>query len=303
VLAIALGLLVAVLLVEVGLRVYALTIHPSVGQLVHEVDRNVDFLIVCAGDSHTEGKGAPRGFDYPSQLAALLDHIDPARRYAVVNLGLAGCNSSEAANRALEFMRRSPRAPDLVIFEAGKNNDHNFKDARIFPELAASRDYREWARYLLSNSRAFRLSQITYRRLEELSHNPNPTLRLDADHFFAVDGAAEQALLVRWMIADLAVLRDATLKRGGKLVLLNYFLEAPWVDQAYRDFVRRSPTALVDIHRFGLGALARMADWSGLIKYPDYHPNARGYARIAQLIYRQLAEQRLLPEKKNAATQ
>jgi lysophospholipase L1-like esterase len=190
-----------------------------------------DFHIVCVGDSHTAGVCASPGLDWPSQLRAMLRAHDPARRYQVTNLGRSGSNSSEAVERVQKYLATAPAAPDLVIFQAGHNNDHNFRHAGFFAGADPEADRRQWARYFLAESRASRLGFITRQRLRRIAAEDRPD-NGEADSFLNIRGQAEQELLRNWLLADLRGLRVLVEAHGGKLVLLDYFAPVPWVDEA-----------------------------------------------------------------------
>jgi lysophospholipase L1-like esterase len=288
ILAVGLGVVFALALAEVALRALAWILVPDVHRLAQRADPNADVLIVCAGDSHTQGVGAPAGLDYPSQLAALLAEQRPSRRYAVVNLGRAGSNSSEAVNRVLEFLAQTSRRPDIVVFGAGKNNDHNLHDASIFGDRLEEDDYAGWARYLLANARVSRLSTITRTRLEQwLGPNHPSESAMHHDWFLDVAGKEEQTLLADWILADIARLKQVMTERGGKIILLNYYLAVPWVDRAYREAEEQYQVPLINVHSFGLPMSPGIAADAGLLS--GSHPSARGYARIADKVQAKLA--------------
>ncbi|MCZ7586104.1 MAG: hypothetical protein M5R36_23805 [Deltaproteobacteria bacterium] len=60
-------------------------------------------IILCAGDSHTQGVGAPRGRGYPEQLQELLDERRPGF-YAVLNIGDSGTNTTQAVRGARRWL-------------------------------------------------------------------------------------------------------------------------------------------------------------------------------------------------------
>ncbi|MCZ7586426.1 MAG: hypothetical protein M5R36_25575 [Deltaproteobacteria bacterium] len=107
----------------------------------------------------------------------MLNEASEARRWQVVNLGQPGFNSSQAATRAIAFLENDSRPVRAVLFNAGKNNEHNLTAARILPREVRELGLRASVAYLLSNSRAFRFGQITLSRLDALRKKPTASWR------------------------------------------------------------------------------------------------------------------------------
>jgi len=71
--------------------------------------------VVAFGDSLTYGTGAPKGEDYPSQLAKLMD-------VAIVNKGVPGDTSARALQRLEDVLVLNPR---IVFITLGGNDLKN----------------------------------------------------------------------------------------------------------------------------------------------------------------------------------
>jgi len=291
-LAIILGILLLIGVTEVVLRLLGWW-SLRAGSLGYETVANADVIIVCAGDSHTEGVGAPAGYDYPSQLAARLRESHRRMRFAVVNVGRAGFNSSQAANRAAEVMAQLPRRPTLIIFNAGKNNEHNFTDARILPDEARKMNRLDQFKYLLAHSRAFRLGQITVSRLQNQISVGAPDDQESWNKVLNVYGEEEQALLRNWIARDVEFLRERAADHNVPIVLLNYWLSVKEVDEAFAELARRPHTFFVNVIDFGSPLFHVRLPRTMLS--PDKHPNRYGYALIARLVEHALEEKRLIP--------
>ncbi|MFC1890615.1 SGNH/GDSL hydrolase family protein [Thermodesulfobacteriota bacterium] len=294
-------LMIMLVLAEVGLGLFGLFLGVSVHKAVSLHTNNIDFLIVCTGDSHTQGIGAPKGFDYPTQLAAILEESDPDRRYRVVNLGQAGSNSSESVDRVLEFIAESQAAPDLVIFQAGKNNEHNFRNASIFEGVKLNDNPRLWAEHLLANMRIFRLSKITVRRLRQIIHDPRQDLSPGFfDEMFDEELPPEHLFLSSWILNDLERLHSAVSNSRGRMAMLNYFSKVPYVDDAYASARQKWRLPLFNIHRFCLNMHPYLVERIGLLNLFNGHPNKRGYALIADIVHQSLLDEGLLPSKRQS---
>ena len=68
--------------------------------------------ILAVGDSLTAGFGAPKGADYPAQLAQILGH-------KVINGGVSGDTSAQALARLPGLMQQNPK---LVLVSIGGND-------------------------------------------------------------------------------------------------------------------------------------------------------------------------------------
>ncbi|MDK4688593.1 GDSL-type esterase/lipase family protein [Kingella negevensis] len=68
--------------------------------------------VLCLGDSLTEGYGAPKGTDYPTQLAEITG-------WKIINGGVSGDTSEQALGRLSGLMSQEPK---LVIVSIGGND-------------------------------------------------------------------------------------------------------------------------------------------------------------------------------------
>ncbi|MCZ7586427.1 MAG: hypothetical protein M5R36_25580 [Deltaproteobacteria bacterium] len=247
--------------IEVGLRLMGFAYRAKVDAAAKPVEFASDFVL-CVGDSHTAGVGAPAGSSYPEQLGAKLNLAETGdRRWQVLNYGHPGFNSSQAANRALNFLWTDERPLHAVIFNAGKNNEHNLADARVLPDDVRHLGMGAAIAHLLADSRAFRFGQITLSRLEALTDKSEDELsRL---HYGAVldnDGAEEQAFLADWLVRDLDVVHDACRTRGVPLFVLNYFQDIAWLDAAMKKIRRGERRAFYRRHGISHSAAAIRVD-------------------------------------------
>lgn len=292
--AVALGLALAAAALEIGLRVEGRRRHAAVDAAVDATGSAAreDTVIVCTGDSHTKGIGAPEGLDYPSQLGRLLAERDPSRRFVVHNLGFPGNNSSQSVDAVLERLPRLERAPDVVILNAGKNNPHNFTNARILPEEARSLSPDVWINYLARNSRALRFGVVTARRLEHLHKSPVEYADLRWDLVLDMHGRRERAFVAEWISRDIDALREALADGPARVFYLNYWDRGTeWADAACEQAAAEGRAACVDVRDFGRPGL----DPTPYVVVDDWHANQDGYRLIAELVRDALVEADALP--------
>lgn len=90
-----------------------------------------NFIILCFGDSHTFGMGAPPNESYPKQLEGILNKKESLRnRIKLVNLGVPGYNSSQCLARLRSAVNIFK--PRIIIALMGYNNRWNFIDSNYF---------------------------------------------------------------------------------------------------------------------------------------------------------------------------
>jgi len=294
VLALLLGLVLTGILLEAGLRIGGRFVRRQPFEMGQALSREADFLIVCVGDSHTEGIGAPRGQDYPSQLSALLNASDPERAYGIVNLGRSGSNSSEAVNRVLAYLAGGKPKPELVIFCGGANNDHNLVEARFLPEDVADMSFPLRLGHLLAESRAYRLSQSTMKRIRWLLIEKEHEENLRYDDLLNVKKGSELKLLRDWIYRDIEMLYQELGSRDIQLVLLNYFHWTAQVDSTFSKAAEDFGIPFVDVRNFGDPLYKYPLNRKALVA-PNFHPNQYGYTRIAEKLYLALKEINLIP--------
>lgn len=275
-LAIILGLIIIFGGLEIGLRLARkrITCEP--------VAPDTDVVIWCVGDSHTKGLEAPPNLNYPQQLETMLNNEDPEHLYQVNNLSMSGYNSSQVVRETIKFLEQEPRGPDVIIFCAGINNKDNFKWASFLPQDLQNRSIKRQLKYVLANSRAFRLGQLTVKQLQEaIEKSPWNYSRL-TDQLLDFSSEAEQEFLRDWLAHDLMILREAALKKGAELALLTYSSHCAWQLQAYQSLHRQYGTPLLDVLYFDHLPEAQRER----LMAPGGHPNEKGYYRIAELIMR-----------------
>ena len=302
---VAAGLMLALVLLELSLRLGPLFIHVDPAPIAHHGG-----TILALGDSHTYGMWVPAEDAYPGQLQALLDERAPGR-YNVVNLGLPGMNSSEIIARLPGWIARF--RPFAVVVSIGVNNRWNWSDTfetRRFPAL------RDW----LANLRLTRLYNLARIRLGQFLFAPEHAQRPEiATTFFSGEDArvehrdaASGELLIshmgtplsgthatpalRKLRADLEKIRLITEQHHVRLVLLTYpafdlpglasgFTLPQVMSQAMREFSAHYDLPLVDTrdHFAGLFApgVPRAEYFASEL---DEHPNQAGYAEVARLV-------------------
>jgi len=267
--------------------------------------------LLCLGDSHTFGVGVPVDRTYPAQLERLLAAQGLAVN--VVNLGVPGQNTSQIRRHLPEWIARY--RPAAVVVLAGVNDGWNRADA-VYAELEdgwfRGQPGQLWpARLLtgLSCLKTYRLAAYLLRRAErdrrdiEQARNRSGQLVLhDFNPAAASPGPDDDARRAYGNLCRIAALGR---ERRTPVILMTYVglppitFDAP--NQVLRDASRDCGALLLDndaiLH-------PELMEPNGLINsdlvsrlfFPDMHPAAEGYHRIALNLARLLLDQGLLPK-------
>lgn len=167
------GLVVALCLLEAGLRVLGLACAHR-DSAVRAALPGEGRTILCLGDSFTWGAGAPAHMSWPRQLECLLN-ADGEARYAVVNRGMGGQNTA----RLLLDLKRNLASvhPDLVVLCTGSANRW---DSYGQPTSDGAGGWRTHMRDALYRVRVFRLAKLLYLRACEAQAKAQKARRLAA---------------------------------------------------------------------------------------------------------------------------
>lgn len=286
-LALFFGLLALVLMMELGLRIAGRFVTKPVieSNPAPRPPGKTTFEILTVGDSHTYGKGAPKGYSYPEQLQRILTKAKADVSWVVDNKGIPGHNSSQA----LSIMRArlsAPPPPDLVLACAGTNNDHNLAQATFLPDqLQDNAPGLQWA-YLFRNSRTYRLGQITVRRVRQLTENNKEVPEVLYDE--VID--ENEKFLVEWLKDDFTAMNEACADSGCGFALIGYAANVPPAARAMSE-MKIDGVPFLDNYGVKMSAMMKRMGYMA----PDGHPNKEGYALIASRVARYLAENSLVP--------
>ncbi|MCF7887199.1 MAG: tetratricopeptide repeat protein [Candidatus Omnitrophica bacterium] len=116
------GLLTAIFLLEVSLRVISSIYQKGVMpcEKSSTLEQEGHYTILCLGNSFTVGCGAPKGASYPDQLQHLLNERIKGENIKVINGGKINLNSAELLNKLAAKI--DCVNPDLIILRTGGPN-------------------------------------------------------------------------------------------------------------------------------------------------------------------------------------
>lgn len=118
--ALVFGTFLTLLFLELGLRLIG-SHDVSQREVIAEKGHG-KVKIMCVGNSHTAGAGAPIGKSYPAQLYEILN-AQAKDRYRVVNKGVSNINSTYIAMNLPRWLEEEK--PDYVFIMAGEANSWN----------------------------------------------------------------------------------------------------------------------------------------------------------------------------------
>ena len=156
------GVLAALLVLEAGLRLAGF-IHQEIrtqqGRASAHKQGN-PYVVLCLGNSYTEGYGAPSGMSYPAQLQRLVDARIRSVGVTVINEGQGNQNTAELLSHLKANIERYH--PNLIVLQTGQPNEWNYLKygdylARQKLNGGSSNGRRYFFNGLLSRSRVYRL--------------------------------------------------------------------------------------------------------------------------------------------------
>jgi lysophospholipase L1-like esterase len=259
-----------------------------------------DVRVLCLGDSNTYGIYLKPHESWPAQLEAIWNETVPEPRIRVFNLGYPGTNSSKVASE-LERMLETFR-PDFTIVMVGAN-DFWTNPVDVAPES----DPRSGVvRFAERHSRLYRLAYMLAHTgdadelvvpraplrgegwvLREEASFGDQTFELGFSRNPEPEGAAAAEVIGR----NLEEMVRRAQNGGTKLVLMTYPAQEKSgfyaiASRKIRRVARRTKTPLVNL-RGAFASRCSDADCRELF-FRDQHPNAAGYALMAEEVARQI---------------
>ncbi len=118
------GIIISLIVLELVLRlVGAVYTDISLHDTASTREHGASFVILCVGDSFTQGVGASMANTYPAQLKKCFKEWRPDMNVEVVNKGFGGSNSAMVLDRLDKDLEKVK--PDIVVLLAGGNNRWN----------------------------------------------------------------------------------------------------------------------------------------------------------------------------------
>jgi lysophospholipase L1-like esterase len=278
-----LGLLVALLLVELALQAAAPLVQAAMLRRPPTPSPDAPLTILCVGDSNTYGLHVPQ-WSYPAQLEARL-RPRFSGPVAVVNRGVPGQSTEQVAD-ALPGDLRAAR-PDIVLVLAGLNDAWNAAAADDDPERLLGRlRLVRLVRVLLSGvaSPGDRFEVRTDERGEVVVDRGEGGRRVNVTEGGSAASPGEVELQAR-VRAGLVRVVETCRDFGAQPVLMSYAENGGThsvVSAAARALASEQGLLFVDHERAFAAAFA--TEGHDALMFNEHHPNARGYALMARCV-------------------
>jgi lysophospholipase L1-like esterase len=291
-LAVAVGCVLGLVVgLELGLRgVGALWPGARPGAGVDAASGDRPFTILCVGDSWTQGAAYGR---YPDFLVERLNARRRGVRFRQVNVGRAGTNSSQSLLRLPGEL--ATHAPDLLLVLTGNNDHHNLTDStywRFHDHALDGRDLLAARLRVFAHSlRVFRLGRTLWQQAGG-GATPNEFFEAGQERpgLVAIDTETHR----RQLEYNLTRFVELARRERIPLVLQTYFhFHGYYVNEIIRDVASRHGVPLVDhnlVFHTAIPARQRQDH-----RIADGHPNAKGYALMADSIAAALDADGLIP--------
>jgi lysophospholipase L1-like esterase len=253
-----------------------------------------DITIVCLGESSTAGLWVSYENSYPKQLERKLKAYYRGHSIKIVVPPHLGQNTSQIANRMEDYLRLYK--PRLIILMAGCNNLWSFSESHILrflrgddPDAGRLRLFVFLDRFRIFKIIRYLAAAILSNR-EKSPFVDNPTyiwggpeyLRLPARHWAYSFGKRHQEEFIEMWRYDMRMIIRKARESGVRVMMMTYHIMPGYLSVS--DFVSmaaeenmplvRNDTTFVTLSQQGRLREYLLGDY--------WHPNAGGYAFIAE---------------------
>jgi len=272
-------------LLELALQLAAPLYRALAGRGEGQLPAGAPLTVLCVGDSHTFGLNMPRLASYPERLAVLLGQRFAAP-VSVVNRGVPGHNSAQVVAALPEDLRAV--RPDVVVILAGINDTWNRDAESGGSDWLGRLKLVRLARVLLAGvtSPHFEVkSDAQGRIVVDRGHGEQP-VNMGAGAIGVRAGEALAASVQAQLRRALALVRED----GARPVLMTYAEsqgDFATVNRAVRELAAAEGVLLVDHERDFAEHFAQQGYEALMLN--DHHPNARGYALMAEAVDQAMA--------------
>ena len=147
----------------------------------------------------------------------------------------------------------------------------------------------------MKNSGAYRLSVIARSRMEQILAGGDGSGTPWSGCDFC---ESDEPFLARWLEHDLEIMVLAAKARGLNVILMNYFWSQDYVDETMKKVAEKYDAAFLNVVDFQLPFFRSRDPFIA----PDWHPNEKGYARIAELLFKRIQRENWLPAPAKGTT-
>jgi lysophospholipase L1-like esterase len=304
------GILLALIVLEIGLRV-AGTIYQR-RYFVASSEKPDSIRILCLGESSTAGLWVEPKDSYPKQLERRLNEYYQTDRIETIIPFAMGQNSSQIANRADSYLKRYK--PKLVIIMMGINNEWSFAENNFVLFLKGS-DREVWKlrmEALWDRLRILKVARFAY--LKHISRNSSDKALLTRAQLWGEPQFESyppeewkwkfvkknaQAIKDGWAYDVTQIIRESKAS-GASVLLMNYHVNPLFLQAADIKRIARQE---------GISFLINDDIWHQQVTLQNltkqyvlqdgWHPSREGYAFIASNVFGVIRRKNLLAFEHN----
>ena len=260
------------------------------------------FVILCLGDSTTEGLRVEREYSYPSRLQGLLDSNIKDNQYVVINEGHSSMNSSQLLNRLDDYIET--HKPNLVVVLIGMNDAWNLKESNIwmFENTGSWSQIGSRIKIILSNVRVYQFIKLL--SVSKEPREPREPIVAPDDFYKEFQDRAkkydksidEQKKLFDLLNHNIGQIIRISKRNGILVFLMTYQKEGLGGARGILNIVYES----LNLPIVDNAALFQEAGKKGynFISVDNYHPNELGYLSIAKNVFNRMVEEGLIQGNK-----
>ena len=162
------GLIIAILLLEIGLRLAGFIYRKSLNiPRQSGIDsKGKPLIILCLGNSYTKGAGVSSEMSYPAQLQRMFDQRVTGRKVVVINKGQGQQNTAELLSDLRANIKNY--CPDLIVLQTGQPNSWNY--LKYVDYLRKKENRGSWVKGWVYSSRELLYESHVYRLLMLFKH-------------------------------------------------------------------------------------------------------------------------------------
>jgi len=305
-------ILLAVFCVEIALRtagdLYLRKLYVHKYGRVKGIPENL--IVLCLGESTTGGLWVDRQHSYPAQLKTMLQGKYTSKEIDVIVPPHVGQNTSQVSNRIKHYI--DLYQPHLIILMLGANNEWSLAESHIrqFIKFDTVDSLKVHLLIRLNALRVFKMARYVYLKywLKEKSQH---ILELEQTHYiwggaestrypprkwvYGFAGSNQEAFVNLWRY-DVEKIVSSAKKENIPVIIMTYHIQPTYLSS--EEFVSLAQKFNISLVRNDL-VFSKFTKDATIQEYlvadkDSFHPNEKGYAIIAQNVFKAIIEDHLL---------
>ncbi|MFA5117329.1 MAG: SGNH/GDSL hydrolase family protein [Candidatus Omnitrophota bacterium] len=258
-----------------------------------------DFFVYCFGDSFTYGIGSENKKGYPEALQELCEKQYPGNHVKVVNFGIPGSNSRQVCNYFKYILNSgSYGKPNLVIVMTGMNDWWNVADNTEIVSYSRMDPFLAKCAMAVMRTRTAKLLSICFANKTVVAETnfKRQTALADPDGFQAQKRLGDKHLNTVRLVFEQNMNEFVDFARSlGIDVLFSQYPKGFVFDKALENISIRKNVAIVrNYAKFKEYMVNGRLEECFSARYSYSHPNAKGYAIMAEEILAAIMKKQMI---------